>query len=256
VVQQLAANNAATTVIDSGSAVDLTTADKTFLSTPNPLIPSVWYKTDRGTNVFNWAPFRCINKTLPNGINTNRTVRHHPWVDGVGKFSWTHNPANGDRYNITTSRGVCSPTWRWLVTYQQRTDNMTCPPEPDCTPKNYTGTCKVKRKCYYANHTEGSCKSSCSGSTKKVQKYSYDIEVCGLKPNTVHEFRNEGRDHSGKCVPKGGAYADQIKSDSSGKCEFEYKAGVVADKVKSGKKDKCELKAPNSYASFQTDNEG
>jgi hypothetical protein len=208
--------------------------------------------------VFNWAPFRVINRTLPNRIDTNRTPPHGWWLDGVGKFSWTHNPSSATEYKVTTTRGYCSPGWRWVAVYQMAANTVTCPGEPDPVPRNYVGTCKVKKRLYtsYSDiHYDTCSTAACHAKLDGQTRLSYEVEVSGLRPGVKHDFFSDGEKKNARVQMVGNVLGNRVQPDDTGKAKFIFWDYVIARKAL-GRKKKCELVAPYSYASFEADAEG
>ena len=110
-----------TLILQSNSAVVLTTADKTKMK--SNAVPSGW---------FNGVTFKDFSlQSDPRG----QAIRNSY------KISWTHNPSNGLNYTVKTTK--YSNIWRYALEYPINSNTVTCNTTPNTDPVVYHGLMTV-----------------------------------------------------------------------------------------------------------------
>lgn len=104
-----------TLIVDVSSAVVLTAADRAYVM------------SDKVGQFFNDSPDLYLKDFVLSTINGQSFAAY------AGKLTWTHNPANGTKYTIRTSKGNGSFDWRYFIEYPIDGFTVGCPPLP---PKN------------------------------------------------------------------------------------------------------------------------
>ena len=104
-----------TKILQSNSAVNLTTADQTKMKSNT--VPSGWFSDAKFTNF-----------TL---TDTNSRIKNS------FKISWTHNPSNGLDYTIKTTK--YSYVWKYALEYPINSNTVTCNTTPTTDPVVYHG---------------------------------------------------------------------------------------------------------------------
>ena len=181
------ANDAASAIVTSNSAVALTNSDVAYLKT----LP--WFSEVAGS----------LNTTLTKTA-TNPTYG----LKFGGKITFTHNPNSGKYYRFKVDKGPGSVIWRYRVEYPVNVDcNVVAPPPPPPQPKSFVGTLKFYSGSNLKVNSGGGDYSGGAGDTSKgptaVLTYNYSkffITASGLKPLTKHKLFADTQDVTSMCA--------------------------------------------------------
>jgi hypothetical protein len=167
----------------SANAVSqLTANDKIFLTNNN--YARSWYNLD------------VVPDLTQNYVRGTGALEDY--VNYAGKLTFFHDPATGNQYDVRVRKGN-GLQWKYLLEYPfngASLDNTTLPPCPsNPPPPEYVGT--------MSTHVTFGSSWGCSKGLwlEIITEFYLEVEVTGLKPNTLHKFIIDGFDVSPFTAP-------------------------------------------------------